>query len=176
MAGTAAIGSAAEQRLTDLLGPAVAETGMELESVRVTRAGRRMVLRVVVDSDHGVSLDDVADVSRTVSDKLDAANAMGNQPYTLEVSSPGVDRPLTEPKHWRRAAGRLVKVPLTSGGVMTGRVMTADEDGVTLDVDGQPRGFGYAELGAGSIELEFGSRGAGPGGSGGRLEADGDGH
>ena len=175
MAGTA-LGSAAEQRLTDLLGPAVADTGMELESVRVSKAGRRLVLRVVVDSDHGVSLDDVADVSRTVSGELDAANAMGDESYTLEVSSPGVDRPLTEPKHWRRAAGRLVKVPLASGEVLTGRVMTADEDGVTLDVYGQRRDFGYGELGAGSIELEFGSRGAGPVGSGGRLEADGDGH
>ena len=176
MAGSAAIGSAEQKRLADLLERAIAATGMELESVRVTRAGRRLLLRVIVDSDHGVSLDDVADVSRTVSDKLDATDAMGERPYTLEVSSPGVDRPLTERKHWRRAAGRLVKVPLTSGEELTGRVMTADEDGVTFDVNGQRRGFGYDELGAGSIELEFGSRGAGPGGSGGRLEADGDGH
>ena len=84
---------------------------MDLESVRVSVAGRRRLLRVVVDSDHGVSLDDAADVSRDVSAALlDATDVIGDVPYTLEVSSPGVDRPLTEPRHWRRAAGRLVRV------------------------------------------------------------------
>ena len=100
-----AAGPVDDRRLAGVIRPVVAAAGMDLESVRVTVAGRRRLLRVVVDSDYGVSLDDAALVSREVSAALDATNVMGDVPYTLEVSSPGVDRPLTEPRHWRRAAG-----------------------------------------------------------------------
>jgi ribosome maturation factor RimP len=142
--------------LAGLIEPVVAAAGMDLESVRVTVAGRRRLLRVVVDSDHGVSLDDAADVSREVSAVLDAASALGEVPYTLEVSSPGVDRPLTSPSHWRRAAGRLVRVKVTGEGSVEGRVVLADSDGVILDVAGTARRFGYGDLGAGAIAIEFG--------------------
>jgi ribosome maturation factor RimP len=93
--------------------PVVHALGMDLESVKVTSAGRRRLLRLVVDSDGGVSLDDAALASRELSAKLDASDVMGDMPYTLEVSSPGVDRPLTQPRHWQRAVGRLVRVPVT---------------------------------------------------------------
>jgi ribosome maturation factor RimP len=129
---------------------------MDLESVRVTAAGRRRLLRVVVDSDRGVSLDDAAAVSRALSAALDTVAVMGDFPYTLEVSSPGVDRPLTDPRHWRRAVGRLVLVTATDSGAIRGRVVSADSEGVTLDVDGNRRRFRYAELGAGAIQVEFG--------------------
>jgi ribosome maturation factor RimP len=154
-----------EQRLATLIGPTVAATGMELESLKISRAGRRLLVRVVVDSDNGVTLDDAADVSRAVSQELDVTDIMGDHPYTLEVSSPGVDRPLTEPKHWRRATGRLVKVALVgqdgqpSGEQISGRLVAADGDGVTVDDDGQQRSYGYSELGSGSIEVEFGRLG-----------------
>jgi ribosome maturation factor RimP len=154
------------ERIVDLLEPAVTAMGMDLEDVRITSAGRRRLLRVVVDSDGGVSLDDIALVSRELSATLDRAVAMGEAPYTLEVSSPGVDRPLTEPKHWRRAAGRMVTAPLRSqprsavdgpaaSSVITGRVTGADSRGVRLDVDGESREFGYSELGPGRIQIEF---------------------
>jgi ribosome maturation factor RimP len=136
--------------------PVVAAAGMDLESVRVTAAGRRRLLRVVVDSDRGVSLDDAAAISRELSAALDAVAVMGDFPYTLEVSSPGVDRPLTDPRHWRRAAGRLVQVTVADSGAVTGRVVSADSDGVTLDIGGTRRRFGYATLGAGAIQVEFG--------------------
>jgi ribosome maturation factor RimP len=140
--------------------------GMDLEDVRITSAGRRRLLRVVVDRDGGVSLDDIALVSRELSAALDRAAAMGEASYTLEVSSPGVDRPLTEPKHWRRAIGRLVTAPLmessrpaTDGrpgsSAVTGRVAGADAQGVRLEVDGEGREFGFSELGPGRIEIEF---------------------
>jgi ribosome maturation factor RimP len=144
------------KRLHDLIEPVVAAAGMDLESVRATIAGRRRLLRVVVDSDHGVSLDDAADISREVSAVLDAADPLGEMPYTLEVSSPGVDRPLTTPSHWRRAAGRLVRVKVTGEGSVEGRVAAADADGVTMDMAGKQRRFGYGELGAGAIQIEFG--------------------
>ena len=158
--------SADAERISDLLEPAVAAMGMDLEDVRITSAGRRRRLRVVVDSDGGVSLDNIALVSRELSAALDRTAAMGEVPYTLEVSSPGVDRPLTEPKHWRRAIGRLVTAPLraqprsaTDGAAgsltVTGRVTGTDSRGVRLDVDGESREFGYSELGPGRIQIEF---------------------
>src|SRR5215471_11955627 len=161
--------SADAERISDLLEPAVTAMGMDLEAVRISSAGRRRLLRVVVDSDGGVSLDDIALVSRELSATLDRAAAMGEAAYTLEVSSPGVDRPLTEPKHWRRAIGRLVTAPLPPpverdgevGGdrdgpaTVTGRVTGADDRGVRLDVRGVSREFGYSELGPGKIQIEF---------------------
>jgi ribosome maturation factor RimP len=145
-----------DRRLAGLIQPVVAAAGMDLESVRVTAAGKRRLLRVVVDGDHGVSLDDAADISRQISALLDASNVMGEVPYTLEVSSPGVDRPLTEPRHWRRAARRLVKVKVAGEGAITGRVLAAGDSGVVIDLDGTKRELGYGELGPGAIQVEFG--------------------
>jgi len=145
-----------DRKLAGLIEPAVAAAGMDLETVRMTVAGRRRLLRITVDSDNGVSLDDAADVSREISALLDANNTLGDVPYTLEVSSPGVDRPLTQPRHWRRARGRLVKVKVTGEGSLEGRVLAADADGVTLDLASGERRFPYADLGAGSVQVEFG--------------------
>jgi ribosome maturation factor RimP len=153
-------------RLTRLLEPVVHALDMDLEGIRVTAAGRRRILRVVIDADGGVSLDDIALASRELSLKLDAAAEMGEVPYTLEVSSPGVDRPLTQPRHWRRAVGRLVVAPLTAGdatdqngnGAVTaeGRIVGSTDAGVTLEHDGVAREFRYAELGPGRVQVEFG--------------------
>jgi ribosome maturation factor RimP len=151
-----AAGPVDEKRLAGLIQSALSAAGMDLESARVSVAGKRRLLRVVVDADGGVSLDDAAEVSREISALLDAADAMGDVPYTLEVSSPGVDRPLTEPKHWRRAARRLVKVKVTGEGTVEGRILAADDDGVTLDVAGARRRLAYAALGPGRIQIEFG--------------------
>ena len=145
-----------EGRIADAIRPVIASAGMDLESVRVSAAGRRRLLRVVVDSDRGVSLDDAAAISRKLSAVLDAASVMGDFPYTLEVSSPGVDRPLTDPRHWRRAVGRLVRVTAADAGSISGRVLAADAGGVVLDVAGDRRRFGYAALGAGAVQVEFG--------------------
>jgi ribosome maturation factor RimP len=150
-----------DKKLAGLIEPVVAAVGMDLESVRMSVAGKRRLLRIVVDSDHGVSLDDAADVSRDISALLDAGSVLGETPYTLEVSSPGVDRPLTELRHWRRARGRLVKVKATGEGSVEGRVLAADADGVTLGLPASngavsERRFSYQDLGAGSIQIEFG--------------------
>jgi ribosome maturation factor RimP len=157
--------------LARLLGPVIHAAGLDLEAVRVSPAGRRRLLRLVVDADGGVGLDKIADVSREVSSRLDASGIMGETPYTLEVSSPGIDRPLTEPRHWRRAVGRIVSVSLTAtddrtssartavarpAPVVTGRVLVADDTGVTLDVDGDRAEFDYADLGPGQVQVEFG--------------------
>lgn len=141
--------------LLRLLEPVVAEHGLDLEDVTVTPAGRRRLLRVVVDRDGGVGLDTVAEVSTAVSRALDDADAMGGQAYVLEVTSPGVDRPLTQPRHWRRATGRLVKATLTDGGSVLGRVSAADDDSAALDVDGSPRRLAYPDVATARVQVEF---------------------
>jgi ribosome maturation factor RimP len=152
-------------RLVRLLEPVIRAMDMDLESVKVTTVGRRRLLRVVVDADGGVSLDDIALASRELSIRLDGSDQMGDLPYTLEVSSPGVDRPLTQPRHWRRAVGRLVDVPLTGAhsdhvrngaGSVTGRVVAVTNRGVVLERSGVTREYEYAELGAGRVQVEFG--------------------
>jgi ribosome maturation factor RimP len=151
-----AAGPVDDKRLAGLIRPVAAAAGMDLESVRISVAGRRRLVRVIVDSDAGVSLDDAALVSREISATLDACDVMGEIPYTLEVSSPGVDRPLTDERHWRRAAGRLVRVKVATEGTVQGRIAAADADGVTLDVTGATRRFTYDVLGPGAIQVEFG--------------------
>jgi ribosome maturation factor RimP len=144
-------------RLLEVLTPVVAATGHDLEDVTVTSAGRRSLVRVFVDADGGVDLDAVADVSRAVSEALDDDSDGGAAfagPFVLEVSSPGVDRPLTEERHWRRAVGRLVQVTVADEAV-TGRVVGTDDRGVALDVDGASRDIAWGELGRGRVQVEF---------------------
>ena len=156
--------------LARVLEPVIGAAGMDLESVRISPAGRRRLLKLVVDADGGPALDQIAEVSREVSVRLDASGVMGEVPYTLEVSSPGVDRPLTEPRHWRRARGRLVSAPLAVAGgddpgrtgaprrppTFQGRILVAGETSVTLDVDGDQVELDYVELGPGQVQIEFG--------------------
>ncbi|GAA4075746.1 hypothetical protein GCM10022214_36280 [Actinomadura miaoliensis] len=154
-------------QLTRVLGPAVADAGFDLEEVDVRPAGRRRLVRIVVDADGGVSLDDVAELSRRASDLLDENDVMGTAPYVLEVTSPGVDRPLTEPRHWRRASGRLVVAPLTAGGQIEGRVVSADDEAVVIDVvtSQEPDGAGGASPAKGRSSAKgTGRRGKGSGG------------
>jgi ribosome maturation factor RimP len=160
-------------KLEALLEPIVRAAGLDLESIKIGSAGRRRLLRVVVDADGGVSLDDIALVSREASIRLDGTGAMGEAPYTLEVSSPGVDRPLTQRRHWRRAVGRLVRVPMAGppgpraeaqAAAVEGRVIAAGDNGIVLEVDGEHLEFGYAELGPGRVQVEFGRPAAEPGG------------
>lgn len=154
--------SALRQRLVELLGPVVGGTGHDLEDVSITPAGRRSVVRVVVDrqaAGGGITLDDVAEVSQVVSAALDALDerepGLLGASYTLEVSSPGVRRPLVEPRHWRRSAGRLVTASRRDGGTLTGRVLDADDERVVLDVDGDRREVPLAELAHGVVQVEF---------------------
>src|SRR3954470_18335552 len=155
--------TASAARLTEVLAPVVEETGADLENVDVSKAGKRSVVRVVVDRDGGVSMDDVADVSRAVSEALDALDeaepGVLGPSYVLEVTSPGVDRPLTAPRHWRRNVQRLVTATLRDGTTATGRITAADDTAVTLDVDGVERVLPYDEVARGAIQVEFSRKG-----------------
>lgn len=159
--------AATTARLTDWFEPVVTAAGYDLEELVVRPAGNRSVVRVVVDRDSGVSLDDVAEVSRSLSEVLDAQDEdMGRSPYVLEVTSPGVERPLTRPRHWRRNIGRLITATAQDQQLI-GRVVSVDDAGVTLAVekgaakkgqvrkaDGE-RTFGWAELGEARVQVEF---------------------
>jgi len=124
----------------------------------VTRAGRRFVVRVTVDGDGGVTHDDLTDVARGLSAAFDAAEESSGEitsdAYTLEVSSPGVDRPLTLARHWRRNVGRLVSVRVDDRTI-TGRVTATDATTVTFDVDGVARVVALDDLGPGRVQVEF---------------------
>lgn len=144
-----------QSRLAELLAGPIEALGLDLEAVDLSKAGKRSVLRVAVDKDGGVDLDDIAAATGEVSRVLDESDAMGKSPYTLEVSSPGVDRPLTLPRHWRRNASRLVKATLTDGTEVTGRITEADETGADVEVDGTPRRLEYAEVVRAKVQIEF---------------------
>ena len=146
--------SAAAARVRAALVPAVAAAGYDLEDVVILQAGRRRLVQVVVDRDGGITLDDVAEASRACSEVLDASEVVEGA-YVLEVTSPGTDRPLTEPRHWRRNAGRLVEVHLAGGDQVVGRVAEAGDDEVVLDVEGERRVIPYAAISRGVVRLEF---------------------
>ncbi|MCO8271861.1 ribosome maturation factor RimP [Actinoplanes sp. TRM 88003] len=145
---------AARARVRAVIEPVVSQAGYDLEDVAVARAGRRHVVRVLVDTDGGISLDDVAVVSREISAALDAAEESGAEviagEYQLEVGSPGIDRPLTLPRHWRRNRGRLVAV-----NGLTGRIVETGDEGIVLDVDGTRHELSFDGLGAGKVQIEF---------------------
>jgi ribosome maturation factor RimP len=144
--------------ITDALRVPLSELGLDLEAVELTPAGKRRVLRVAVDKDGGVTLDDIADATRAVGQQLDEQDLMGEQAYTLEVTSRGVDRPLTEPRHWRRNHDRLVRASLRDGSQVTGRVSDSDDLGATLDVAGAAQRVEYAEVTKALVQIEFNRR------------------
>ncbi|MFJ8645051.1 ribosome maturation factor RimP [Streptomyces sp. NPDC093546] len=149
------------ERLRGLLEPLVSAQGLDLEEIEVSRAGRRRMLRIVVDSDEGVELDACAEVSRAISDKLDETDAMGDEEYVLEVSSPGADRPLTEHRHYVRATGRLARLQLREGGDLVARILSVDDDGLDLEVPGvkgrkpTTRRVEFPDIAKARVEIEF---------------------
>lgn len=159
------------ERLTEELTGHLLPLGLDVESVELTPAGRRRVLRVAVDKDGGVTMDEVAEATREISRLLDSSEVMGEQPYTLEVTSPGVDRPLTLPRHWRRNQGRLVRVTTTDGATILGRVVrcrvpepsagssagsSAGAAGeVELEVDGTVRVLDLSEVAKALVQVEL---------------------
>jgi ribosome maturation factor RimP len=145
------------QQLIELIGPVITAAGYDLDGLSVTAAGRRSLIRVSVDGDHGIDLDAVATISRAISDVLDDDSGSGAAfagPYVLEVSSPGVDRPLTEPRHWRRSVGRLVTVAVAEEQ-LTGRIVSAENGEVVLEIAGQQRSLPMTGLGPGRVQVEF---------------------
>ncbi len=135
----------------------VEQAGLVLEDVVITAAGRRRVVRIVVDLPAeqvgGVPMESVAAASHAVSAALDDGDVLGAMPYTLEVSSPGAERRLTERRHWARARGRLVEVSLTDGSTVEGRLSEVDDAGITLDTG---ETLAWTRIDGGRVRLDFG--------------------
>ncbi|MFW6598309.1 ribosome maturation factor RimP [Propionibacteriaceae bacterium Y2011] len=148
-----------EARIGTMLEPLLAEFGLELEAIEVHPAGKRRILRVVVDGDGpdgtGPMLDDIAEATKTLSSALDDSPVVGQAPFTLEVTSRGLSRPLTEPKHWRRNLRRLVKVTTDEPEPVTGRITEVTDEHAVLDVDGTPRTITWAEVHKALVQVEF---------------------
>lgn len=148
-------GRSQRQELLGVLSEPLATRGYDLEGVEVSQAGRRCLVRVLVDTEDGVSLDGIADATRLVSDVLDSTEVLGEEPYTLEVTSPGIDRPLTAPRHWRRNIDRLVKVVPREGADFTGRIRSCDDTAAQVETDAGTHEVAYDDITAARIQVEF---------------------
>ena len=147
-----------EQALT----PIVIDAGFFLEGVTVTSAGNRRLVTCVVDGEKALNMDEVTSISREISVFLEEAPFMGDTAFTLEVTSPGVDRPLTLPRHWRKNVTRLVRITQTNGEVITGRIASNDENVATLVIEGKVSkevDVPFADVKKAIVEIEFNRKG-----------------
>lgn len=140
--------------LTLLLEPVVSNFSFDLDEIEIIRSGGQKILDVTIDGDAGVNLDEVAAVSRAISEFLDNSDAMGDEPYVLEVGTRGVTKPLTKPIHWARNVGRLVNVAGDAINAV-GRIVEFNDPNVTLDVKGKLRTLSINEVSRANIEIEF---------------------
>lgn len=147
-----------EAKIAAVVEPILTENGLELDELTITPLGKRKLLRITVDGDgpegRGPLLDDISATSRQLSVALDSSDAVGSAPYTLEVSSRGVTKPLTEAKHYRRNASRLVKLQCGEAEVL-GRILGCSESDVTLEVDGDQQTFLLAEITKAVVQVEL---------------------
>lgn len=147
-----------EQQLTELIEPILAWHGLELDELDVKPMGKRALLRITVDGGgpegRGPLLDDISASASQISAALDTSDAVGNAPFTLEVSSRGISKPLTEPKHFRRNTGRLVTVK-TGTSEVTGRILSATDDDVLLDVKGKQMTRAIADISKAVVQVEM---------------------
>jgi ribosome maturation factor RimP len=142
-------------RLEALAERCVTTLGLDLEAVELSQAGKRRVLRIAVDADGGVPIESITEATRELSKALDTSDVMGARPYTLEVTSRGVDRPLTLSRHWRRNIGRLVIADLADGSRLKGRITAVGEDAVDVTVDGALRRLPLEDVATARIEAEL---------------------
>lgn len=147
-----------EQALT----PVVIDAGFFLEEVTLTTAGNRRLVTCIVDGEKSLNMDEVTLISREISNLLEEAPFMGETPFTLEVTSPGVDRPLTLPRHWRKNVTRLVRIILVNGEVVTGRITASDEKEVTLVIEAKvskEMSIAFGDVKKAIVEIEFNRKG-----------------
>jgi ribosome maturation factor RimP len=142
--------------ITELLNPAVTRAGFVLEEVTVTPVGKRRLISVVVDCENrNPSLDEVTVVSKDVSAILDTYTQLGEMPFTLEVTTPGIDRPLTELRHWKKNVGRLVKITPHTGKKYVSRIKEVLPREVILENKGSEVSVAFSDISRAQIEVEF---------------------
>jgi ribosome maturation factor RimP len=140
-----------KEEISAVITPALTSLGFYLEDLNITSAGKRSLLTVIVDADRHLSLDEVTVATKAISELVENIPALGSTPFTLEVTSPGIDRPLTKPRHWRKNINRLVKIVLLDGSQITGRIKQAGESAATIDENV----INYLDIKRANLEIEF---------------------
>ena len=150
---------ALKDQISELVTPAVSDLGFYLEDVHVATPGSHRIVTCIVDGDASLNLDQVTSVSRVISELLDEAPFMGETPFTLEVTSPGVDRPLTQPRHFAKNFDRLLKIIKLDGSEVTGRILSNTDTDVTLTVavkkETLEQTISLADIKRAVVEIEF---------------------
>ena len=140
-----------KEEISAAITPALSDLGFYLEDITITSAGRRSMLTVIVDGDTHLSLDQVTVATKAISEIVENIQSLGQVPFTLEVTSPGLDRPLTKPRHWRKNIDRLVKIVLSDGKEIKGRVKDATEISATVD----EQVVKFSDIKRATLEIEF---------------------
>ena len=140
-----------KEEISAAITPALSDLGFYLEDITITSAGRRSMLTVIVDGDTHLSLDQVTVATKAISEIVENIQSLGQAPFTLEVTSPGLDRPLTRPRHWRKNIDRLVKIVLLDGTEIKGRVKDATEISATID----EQVVKFSDIKRATLEIEF---------------------
>ena len=140
-----------KEEISAAITPALSDLGFYLEDITITSAGRRSMLTVIVDGDTHLSLDQVTVATKAISEIVENIQSLGQAPFTLEVTSPGLDRPLTKPRHWRKNIDRLVKIVLLDGKEIKGRVKDATEISATVD----EQAVKFSDIKHATLEIEF---------------------
>ena len=140
-----------KEQVLAVITPAIESLGFYIEDITITSAGKRSMLTVIVDGDTHLSLDQVTVATKAISEIVENLPTLGNNPFTLEVTSPGLDRPLTKPRHWRKNQDRLIKIVLTDGKEVNGRIKDSTETSVTVD----DQTINFADIKRATLEVEF---------------------
>jgi ribosome maturation factor RimP len=140
-----------KEQVTAAITPAIESLGFYVEDISITSAGRRSMLTVIVDGDTHLSLDQVTVATKAISEIVENLPTLGNNPFTLEVTSPGLDRPLTKPRHWRKNKDRLIKIVLNNGKEITGRIKDSTDDEVIVD----EQKVAFVDIKRATLEIEF---------------------
>jgi len=140
-----------KEDISDAVTPALSALGFYLEDVTITSAGRRSMLTIIVDGDTHLSLDQVTSATKAIGEIVESIQSLGETPFTLEVTSPGLDRPLRKPRHWRKNIDRLVKIVLLDGKEIKGRIKAANEVSATVDESE----IKFSDIKRANLEVEF---------------------
>lgn len=142
------------EQMLKILEPITSQMGLDLEDVEIKSAGKHVIVQVSVDKDGGINLDQVAQISTQISETLDSIDIFGDKSYTLEVGSPGIDKALSLPRHWRRNQNRLVKINFGSNSEI-GRIIDSDDEKVVFEVKGKQRSLEFSKIDKAFIQVEF---------------------
>ena len=140
-----------KEKIAAALAPIIEASGNFLEDLSITTAGKHRILTVVIDSEKHLTLDEVTVVTKSLSEIVENLSEIGDLPFTLVVTSPGVERPLTLPRHWKKNLGRLINIVLNDGTLINGRIGESTQSEVTV----AQKKINFADIKKATIEIEF---------------------